>query len=863
MPSAPTASNKVYCTGQIAYLEATSGQNIKWYSGTTLVSTANPFSTGRTAAGTYTYTVTQSVNGCESPATTVTLTILTGTTVVTQPQPTTICQGNNATFSVVATGYNLTYQWQEGGVNITNGGIYSGATTATLTLTNPGTSKNGASYRCVISSTCGTSPVNSNAAILTINPSPVATFSYAGTPYCPNAANPSPTYSGGGVAGTFSSTAGLVFVNTATGQVNISASAPGSYTVTNTIAASGGCSAVIATSPITIISNLSWTGAVNTDWNNSGNWSCSFLPNILMNIQIPNVANKPVLSSGAIGRVNNLAISAGSSLTISGNTIQISGTITNAGTFTATSGIVELNGTSAQVIGANLFSGNTINNLIINNNAGVALLGPLNITGSLLISNGSLASDGNITLNSSATGTALIDGSGTGQVTGNVTMQRYLPTSFGYKYLSSPFQAATVNELGDDMNLAASFPSVYRYDESRVGSGWVSYINPVNLLNPMQGYSVNFYSSPIVANTVDITGTVNNGPLSVTLFNNNRTYTQGFNLVGNPYPSPINWDAAGWTKTNIDNALYFFKASLTDQYGGTYSSYVNGISSDGIANAIIPSMQGFFIHVSNGTYPVTGVLGFTNSVRVTNPAPPFFKSAKASPVLLVRISATYSDDPASEDPAVVYFDENGTEDLDYSLDALKLFNTDLTIPNIYSVTSSNIRLSISALPLMTTSSYVVPLGLKANRDGTVVIKLKDAEEGLATGGIFLTDAVTGAKQDLLGGNQYSVSLVKGEYLNRFWLNFGSVTTSLPKNPAGEKMFSVYTTGGIVKAVINRLSGEKGDITIYNILGQPVFTARITETGNFEFTPSINNGIYIVTFVSGNERFSQKLLIGKR
>ena len=87
---------------------------------------------------------------------------------------------------------------------------------------------------------------------VTITALPVATFSYTGSPYCQNAANPSPTFSGGGVAGTFSSTAGLVFVNTATGQINLSASTTGTYTVTNTIAASGGCAAVTATSSITI-----------------------------------------------------------------------------------------------------------------------------------------------------------------------------------------------------------------------------------------------------------------------------------------------------------------------------------------------------------------------------------------------------------------------------------------------------------------------------------------------------------------------------------------------------------------------------------------------------------------------------------
>src|SRR5205807_4253275 len=52
---------------------------------------------------------------------------------------------------------------------------------------------------------------------VTITAVPVATFSYIGTPYCKTAANPSPTFSGGGVAGTFSSTVGLVFVSTTTG----------------------------------------------------------------------------------------------------------------------------------------------------------------------------------------------------------------------------------------------------------------------------------------------------------------------------------------------------------------------------------------------------------------------------------------------------------------------------------------------------------------------------------------------------------------------------------------------------------------------------------------------------------------------
>ncbi|MFZ0473004.1 MAG: LamG-like jellyroll fold domain-containing protein, partial [Bacteroidales bacterium] len=310
-PPAPAASNKEYCTNQIAYLEASSGVNIRWYSGATLVSTANPFSTGQTAAGTYNYTVTQTVNGCESAATAVSLTIYSGITIITQPQLATICAGDNTSFSVAASGLNLTYQWQEnsgsGFAGISNGGVYSGATTSTLSLTNPAIAMSGRTYRCVVTSSCGSS-VTSGSALLTINTLPVATFSFIGSPYCPNAVNPLPTFSGGGTAGVFSSTPGLVFVNTATGEIDIAASTPDTYTVINTIAAAGGCGEVSANSPIEIIANFTWIGAVNNDWTNAGNWTCGAIPGASFSVQIPDVANEPVINSGFTAEVRNMTI---------------------------------------------------------------------------------------------------------------------------------------------------------------------------------------------------------------------------------------------------------------------------------------------------------------------------------------------------------------------------------------------------------------------------------------------------------------------------------------------------------------------------------------------------------------------------
>lgn len=99
--------------------------------------------------------------------------------------------------------------------------------------------------------TPGPCPNTSNVSV-TITLAPTATFSYSG-PYCTSGTDPFPTFSGGATAGTFSAVpAGLTFVNVNTGQIDLSATTPGTYTVTNSIAASGGCAAASANASVTI-----------------------------------------------------------------------------------------------------------------------------------------------------------------------------------------------------------------------------------------------------------------------------------------------------------------------------------------------------------------------------------------------------------------------------------------------------------------------------------------------------------------------------------------------------------------------------------------------------------------------------------
>ena len=141
------------------------------------------------AQGVYTLTLT-TTNSCGSNSKSHTLTILTAPVITTEPTDKTICEGQNTTFTAVATGSNLTYRWQistDNGANFTdvnNGGVYAGATTASLSITGATVSMNGYKYKLIVSGSCTPDDV-SNIITLTVNPRPTSVMS-GSTTICAN-----------------------------------------------------------------------------------------------------------------------------------------------------------------------------------------------------------------------------------------------------------------------------------------------------------------------------------------------------------------------------------------------------------------------------------------------------------------------------------------------------------------------------------------------------------------------------------------------------------------------------------------------------------------------------------------------------
>ncbi|HET6244532.1 MAG: gliding motility-associated C-terminal domain-containing protein [Bacteroidetes bacterium] len=155
----------------------------------------------------------------------------------------------------------------------------------------------------------GACPSSSTQSI-TITNAPSAEFSYA-TPFCANGINPFPTFTSGS-AGIFSGTSinpgeQISFVNTNTGEINLTASTPGTFTVTNTITVPGCASSVynqtitINPSPSVLIGadqtvceggtfNLTTTAGPTYSWTGPASYNSS--------VQNPSVANASLANNG-------------------------------------------------------------------------------------------------------------------------------------------------------------------------------------------------------------------------------------------------------------------------------------------------------------------------------------------------------------------------------------------------------------------------------------------------------------------------------------------------------------------------------------------------------------------------------------
>ncbi|WP_426490350.1 T9SS type A sorting domain-containing protein [Hymenobacter sp. 102] len=287
--------------------------------GLTLDATTGAITPGTSAPGTYTVTNTVAASGgCAAATATTTVTITAPATAGFSYASASYCTSTAGTVAAtLATGASA-------GTFSSAAGLTLDATTGTIT---PGTSTPGTYTVTNTVAASGTCAAVTATATVTITAPATAGFSYANASYCTGATGTvTPTLAAGATAGTFSSTTGLT-INATTGAITPGTSAPGTYTVTNTVAASGGCAAVTATFQVTI------TAPATASFSYAATSYCVSTAGSVT----------PTLASGATAGT----FSSSTGLTLNTTTGAITPSTSTPGTYTVTNTVAATGGCSA------------------------------------------------------------------------------------------------------------------------------------------------------------------------------------------------------------------------------------------------------------------------------------------------------------------------------------------------------------------------------------------------------------------------------------------------------------------------------------------------------------------------------------
>jgi hypothetical protein len=561
----------------------------------------------------------------------------------------------------------------------------------------------------------------------------------------------------------------------------------------------------------------SWTGTISTDWFTAGNWSGG-VPTTTMDALIPGATPfQPLIGGNGAATSNSLTLNGGATLTMTGGTLDEQGTWTNNGTFAATGGTVQLGAnTGGQITGG---SATRFWNLTTSSNAVDLRAAAGMAVQRLLLANTNLNANSNpVLLESNAAGTAMIaNPNASASLMGtSVTVQRYITPDLnagaGYRHLASPTTSlsntqgtmfsdlATANYtpvVNAAYNSSATpgtvtpFPNIYAYDQASVASannnlgtfdkGWLSPTALSERMTSGVGYTVNLAAGQAVT----FKGQPAFGDLTRSLIRNaagsaNAT-DAGWNLVGNPYPSPYDYSVqAANDRANLDAAIYIFES--TGQYAGNYRAYTNGVGS---GNPILAMGQAFFTRVSTGQ--TSGTLTFRNANRVTSYTnPTYHRTAETRP--LVQLTLTGAGSNLADD-AYVYFEQNATDAFDAQYDAQKLPNT--TGLNL-STSLAGTLLAIDGRAPLGAAQQVVPLVVGVPAVGSYTFTATQLLN-LSTVPVYLRDLQSGALIDLRQQPtyQFTVSNAAALLAGRFELVF-SPRRPLASAPAAlAQQVSVY------------------------------------------------------------------------
>lgn len=616
-----------------------------------------------------------------------------------------------------------------------------------------------------------------------------------------------------------------------------------------------------------------WVGGTN-DWCTASNWACNTVPNGSIDVTIPATAAQINLSCDATCRNINFQTvppffgsnginTNGFKLNVKGNWSVTPSVNSNVSIVdpTVSAGSVEFNGNA----GAQTLTGRTnFNNMTCNNATGnIILSGATSISGILRTTTGTLATNDNLTLRSVTSRTALVNPVG-GTVTGNVTVERKIGSVGGYHYLSSPVANAFVNNTvsgwRDDFTILAALDgqvfipgqvytqlaTVWEYNESDLNPspnyGWIAATGTLDPITPLKGFAC-----VVNANiTVDVRGPLNNGtiPDGYTI----TKVTDGTNMIGNPYPSPISWNAFRLQNSSVLSTVGYKAFISAGGYSGSYASWDGSVGTNGLTD-VIASSQGIL-----ATALTTGNINASNAIRNTSYADvsaTYYNNSNVSNLFRMEVQGN-----GFANEMALYFDPTANDSYEMNRDATILYSPVPGFPNIYSVIDS-VDLTINVMGELDVDK-TIPLGVKIQTAGNYQLVLTDMSTFAPSVIAYLEDTQLDSMINLRNQPSYMVNLPVGNFKTRFILHFrpavsfdiadetctgsdGSVVVNYPS--AHPYDVQIIASNG---NVVSTLTGVSGQQTINN-LPSGNYSAQLT----FGTAPDVYSTVDYFSVAEGN------------
>ncbi len=371
--------------------------------------------------------------------------------------------------------------------------------------------------------------------------------------------------------------------------------------------------------------------------------------------------------------------------------------------------------------GATVTAGQVITDLtnarsVISVNSGANL----RVSKALILRSGTFSPSGNVRLLSSNTGTAYLDNFTLGNTgsygTSNVlTVERYIAGSSTFHYLSSPVDNAFISDWADDFNVTGQdgfantgtaftspWPTVWYYDETSTNAnmavGWISYTNTSSPFSRMTGYAC-----IVGGTTIEVSGQVNQAASinkQITKTNSGQPLSDGWNLLGNPYPSALDWDLVyGLNSSNVSSYVYYWSAPSNNY--ATYNNS-NGLSTNGGIDKIASSQAFFIKKIATGNSSFT----VNNSVKAIDNGTTFFKNEESQvPAIKLAIQKEQF-----SDELVVYENEQAENGLDEQSDIAEWESPHPSVPSFYTIQAGQ-KLSNEGFSSIR-PGLVIPLGIE-------------------------------------------------------------------------------------------------------------------------------------------------------